>query len=237
MSLWAEFLSHQGRGVIKWKHYFPAYQRHLDRFIGQSVLLIEIGVFDGGSLQLWKKFLGPFARIVGIDINDSYKFEEDQIAVRIGSQSDNGFLQSVLDEFGQPDVLIDDGSHNSEDQIASFRYLYPRLSKDGIYVIEDLHAAYWDREAGKVEPLGNTIEICKSMIDELHGRYLKDRRTKFTDTTRSICFYDSMVVFERGSVQNLYAPRVGASNLGPGIVVDQRGPRLLDPGERVPQDT
>jgi len=237
MSLWAEFLSHQGRGVTKWKPYFHAYQRHLQRFVDQSILLIEIGVFDGGSLQLWKKFLGPFSRIVGIDINDDCKFEEDQIAVRIGNQADSGFLQSILDEFGQPDVVIDDGSHRSEDQISSFRYLYPRLSKDGVYVIEDLHVPYWDKEVGKVEPLGNTIDFCKSMIDELHGRYLTGRRSKFTDTTRSICFYDSLVVFERGVVQNLYAPRVGLSNFGPGIVMDQRGHRLLDPGESVPQDT
>src|ERR1700687_3038055 len=99
MNLWAEFLSHQGRGVIKWKQYFPAYQRHLQKFVNQSIILIEIGGFDGGSLQLWKKFLGPFARIVGIDNNDLCKFEEDQISVRIGSQSDTGFLQSILDEF------------------------------------------------------------------------------------------------------------------------------------------
>jgi len=237
MSLWAEFLSHQGRGVTKWKPYFHAYERHLQKFVDQSVLLIEIGVFDGGSLQLWKKFLGPFARIVGIDISDEFKFEEDQITVRVGSQSDGGFLQSILDEFGQPDVVIDDGSHKSEDQISSFRYLYPRLSKDGVYFIEDLHVPYWDKQAGKVEPLGNTIDVCKSMIDELHGRYIEGRRTEFTDTTRSICFYDSVVVFERGVVQNLYAPRVGVSELGPGMVVDKSGLRLLNPGERVPQDT
>jgi len=67
--------------------------------------------------------------------------------------------------------------------------------------------------------------------------HVEGRRSRFTDTTRSICFYDSIVVFERGVVQNLYAPRVGVSELGPGIVVDQSGLRLLNPGESVPQDT
>ncbi len=63
------------------------------------------------------------------------------------------------------------------------------------------------------------------------------RGNGITDTTRSICFDDSMLVFECGVVQNLYAPRIGLSNLGPGIVMDERGLRLLDPGESVPQET
>jgi hypothetical protein len=238
MNLWAEYLSHNGRPTQKWKQYLPAYQRHLEKFVDQSILLIEIGVLDGGSLQLWKKFLGPFVRIVGIDINSECAgFVEDQIAVRIGDQKDTAFLQSVIDEFGDPDVVIDDGSHRSEDQISSFRFLYPRLSKNGVYTIEDLHAVYWEKAAENAQPLGNTIDVCKALVDELHGRYAPGRRTQFTDTTRSICSYDSMVVFERGMVQNVYSPMAGSQQTEPGLVIDQRGFRLLDPGEPVPQDT
>ena len=238
MNLWAEFLSHEGRGALKWKQYFPAYQRHLSKFVDQSVLLLEIGVSGGGSLQLWKKFLGPFARIVGIDNNPACAgFAEDQIDVRIGDQRDFAFLQSVIDEFGEPDVVIDDGSHRSEDQIGSFQFFYPRLAKNGVYAIEDLHAAYWEQAAGNVGAAENTIAVCKRLIDELHGRYIEGGRTMFTDSTRSISFYDSLVVFERGIVQNLYSPRVGRDQTEPGIVVDQRGLRVLDPGESVPQDT
>ena len=123
MTLWSEFLTHQGTGVSKWKQYFPAYQRHLSKFVDQSILLVEIGVSGGGSLQLWKKFLGPFVRIVGIDTDVACKqFEEDQISVRLGSQADHTFLQSVVEEFGGPDIVIDDGSHRSEDQINAFQF-------------------------------------------------------------------------------------------------------------------
>ena len=210
----------------------------MGKFVDQSILLVEIGVSGGGSLQLWKKFLGPFVRIVGIDVNpDCAGFAEDQIAIRIGDQKNPAFLQSLIDEFGEPDVVIDDGSHRCEDQIASFRFLYPRMSKNGVYAIEDLHAAYWQKQERQPEPLGNTMDLCKRLIDELHGRYIAGGRTGFTDATRSICFYDSLVVIERGIVQNLYSPRVGRDQTEPGLVIDQKGLRVLDPGEPVPQDT
>ena len=56
---------------------------------------------------MWRRYFGPHARIVGIDIRpECQAFEEDQIAVRIGDQSDPAFLDSVLREFGAPDVVV-----------------------------------------------------------------------------------------------------------------------------------
>src|SRR5215469_10053921 len=110
MSLWSLFDSHTGRSVHKWKHYFPIYEQHFGRFVNRPCLMIEIGVGRGGSLQLWKSYLGPHAQIVGLDINPECRaFEEDQIAVRVGDQSDPNFLASVIDEFGTPDIVLDDG--------------------------------------------------------------------------------------------------------------------------------
>lgn len=199
MGLYANFLAHRGRQADKWTHYFPIYERHFQRFRNQSVTLIEIGAAGGGSLQLWKGFLGPFAQIVGIDIHPGCKkAEESQIAVRIGDQSDLAFLKSVVDEFGQPDIVIDDGSHMMEHINASFDFLYPRMSKNGVYIVEDLHAAYWpDFHGGRGEPQ-SFIERSKALIDELHADYSGARPTEFSKETLSIHFYDSVAVFERG---------------------------------------
>src|SRR5258708_2020512 len=101
MSLWAEFQTNNGRPIHKWVHYFPIYEQHFGRFRNRTVTFLEIGVFKGGSLQLWKRYLGPFARIVGIDIDPACKaLEEDQISICTGDQSDPVFLQSVIDQFG-----------------------------------------------------------------------------------------------------------------------------------------
>jgi len=198
MSLYADFLTHQGRQVDKWTHYFPIYERHFQRFKNQSVTLVEIGAAGGGSLQLWKRFLGPFAQIVGLDIHGCKKAEESQVAVRIGDQSDLAFLQSVVAEFGQPDIVIDDGSHMMEHIDASFDFLYPRLSKNGVYVVEDLHAAYWPDFHGGLREPRSFIERCKGLVDELHADYCGAQATAFSRETLSVHFYDSVVVFERG---------------------------------------
>src|ERR1700722_19274468 len=103
MTLFSEFLSHNHRRSHKWYHYFPVYERHFERFRNQHITLFEIGIGEGGSLQQWKRYLGPFARIVGIDIEPMCKqIEEDQIHVRIGSQDNEEFLARVVGEFGNP---------------------------------------------------------------------------------------------------------------------------------------
>jgi hypothetical protein len=198
--LWASFLTHEGRPIFKYTHYFPIYERHLARFRNRPVLLWEIGVGGGGSLQLWKRYLGPFATIVGIDIVDKTTMEEAQICIRTGNQSDLAFLQSVIDEFGPPDVVIDDGSHRMDDVTATFGFLYPRISGVGVYLVEDLHTAYWETYKGGLRRPGSFIELAKDLIDELNaaGSAQALPPTDFTRSTLSIHFYDSVIVFERG---------------------------------------
>lgn len=213
MSLWADFQGNGERRVIhKWKHYFPVYERHFGPFVNRSVRVLEIGCGDGGSLQMWKRYFGPHAQVVGIDIEPRCReFEEDQIAVRIGSQDDGAFLARVVDEFGPFDVVIDDGSHVQAHVAASFAQLYAGLSKNGVYLVEDLHTAYWPDFGGGLGRPDSFIEIAKKLIDELNADHGRDETasTVFTRTTHAICFYDSVIVFERGEYTKKWAPRIG----------------------------
>ena len=61
--------THAGHVVNKWKHYFEIYDRHLSRFRDREITVLEIGVAGGGSLEIWRKYFGPKAKIVGLDIN------------------------------------------------------------------------------------------------------------------------------------------------------------------------
>src|ERR1700693_1892283 len=170
MSLWSDFLTNEGRLIHKWKHYFPIYERHFHEYVYKTVTFIEIGCGQGGSLQMWKRYFGPHARIIGLDIDPKCKaFEEDQIEIRIGPQQDAGFLGEVLKEFGAPDIVLDDGSHIMSHVCATFNYLYPRLPVSGIYMIEDLHTAYWDEYEGGLNRQGSFIELSKHLIDELNA--------------------------------------------------------------------
>jgi cephalosporin hydroxylase len=218
MSLWSMFLNHRGRPIHKWAHYFPAYERHLAKYINSPVLFIEIGCGEGGSLQLWKKYLGPYARIVGIDIRpECRQFEEDQISVRIGKQEDTTFLQNVLEEFGSPDVVLDDGSHIMDHIQSTFRFLYSRVSLTGTYIIEDLHTAHWDEFGGGLRKAGTFVEVCKELIDEINAENTRGAvlLTEFSRSTLSMHVYNSLVVFERGRTPSGYdlitgdSPRLG----------------------------
>jgi hypothetical protein len=212
MSLWSDFLTNDGRVIDKWKHYFPIYERHFCPWIYRPVTLIEIGCGQGGSLQMWKRWFGPHARIVGIDIDpECSRLAEDQIDIRIGAQQDETFLQTLIEEFGAPDILIDDGSHIMSHVCATFNFLYPKLSSSGIYMVEDLHTAYWQEYEGGYRRASTFIELCKDLIDQLNADHARGQPapTAFTYSTLSMHFYDSVVVFERGRHTRKFALQIG----------------------------
>jgi SAM-dependent methyltransferase len=210
VDLWDLVVAHQGRDLHKLSHYFQVYERHFGGLVGREATFVEIGCGRGGSLQLWKEWFGPQATIVGLDIDpEASEFEEDQIHVRIGDQGDTRFLASVLDEFGTPDAILDDGSHRMADLLKSFRFLYPNIASDGVYAVEDAHTSYWPRYGGGLRKRGTFIERSKRLIDELNAHSVRGRDlvTPFTDSTVSICFYESMVVFERGATDRSHVEK------------------------------
>jgi len=200
--LYEYFLNNPGRLIHKWLHYFAPYHRHLERFRGQAITLVEFGVFHGGSLQMWKHYLGARARVVGVDIDPACAgFEEDRVSVRIGDQEDRAFLRRLAAEFGPIDVVVDDGGHTMGQQIATFEALFPEMSDYGVYIAEDLHTSYWPEYAGGFRRPGTFIELAKALIDRLNAWHTKDPEAlsvdDFTLQAGSLHFYDSMLVVER----------------------------------------
>ena len=57
------FYGNSGRQIFKWHHYFEIYDWHFKRFRGKEIVVVEVGVFQGGSLQMWRKYFGPNAKI------------------------------------------------------------------------------------------------------------------------------------------------------------------------------
>jgi hypothetical protein len=224
MGLYAAFLNHRGRPIQKWKHYFPIYEDHFGRFVNRPVTLFEIGCGSGGSLQLWKSYFGPLAQIVGIDVDPQCQsFEEDQISVRIGHQADVQFLDAVIREFGNPDIVIDDGSHLMADITTSFIHLYERTDRNGVYLVEDLHTAYWSEYGGGIGRSGSFIELCKQLIDQLHAHWTREdlNQTMFNRTTLSMHFYDSIIVFEKGRNRPRVAAHIPEPDLANPVATDR----------------
>lgn len=194
------FFSTTGHRVHKWIYYLDIYERYFASYRNTPVRMLEIGVNEGGSLDLWRRYFGAEAVIFGIDINPACtNVVTPPNQVRIGSQDDRAFLQSVIGEMGAPDVVLDDGSHIAKHQRASFEILFPLLKEGGIYVIEDLHTAYWpaDYDGGYRRP-GTAIEYVKQMIDDMHAWYHGEpTATPAKDRIGAIHIHDSIVVIEK----------------------------------------
>lgn len=198
------FWDHSGNFVNKWHHYLPIYDRHLQSFRGYPVKVLEIGVFGGGSLQLWREFFGPDATIFGVDINEKCRrFDGQGGYVRIGSQTDVEFLQSVVEEMGGVDIVIDDGSHVTEHMRTTFEALFPILPDGSVYIVEDVHACYWLSYLGGYKSKRSFIEYAKNIIDDMHHWYHhKGQKVGAAKNKVSgIHFYDSMIVFEKKHIE------------------------------------
>lgn len=198
----AYFLSNRGPLLNKWKHYFEIYDRHFARYRNQPLLMVEVGVFHGGSLGMWKEYFGPKARIVGVDINPrAARFADGQVDILIGDQSDRDFLRRLRTQYPNIDILLDDGGHSMTQQIVTFEEMFPAVAEDGVYMVEDVHTSYWPEYGGGLHNPGSFIEYCKHFIDELnawHVREWNDKdRSQVARSAHSVTFYDSIIAIEK----------------------------------------
>lgn len=218
-----DFLEHTGYETVKWGQYFEAYERFLTKYKNgvinpdgsrREVKFLEIGVRAGGSLQVFQKYFGVNAKIFGIDIDERCKgLNVTPACIRIGDQSDENFLRSVVDELGGLDIVIDDGSHLPKHQMASFHVLWPLLSNNGIYIVEDTHTSYWREFGGGYQKPDGFIEFVKDSIDGMHSWYSRHHMTKrgrFAMTeVLAITVFDSLVVYEKTTAKKPVNLRFG----------------------------
>lgn len=211
------FFFSQGRSrpINTWRHYFGIYERYLARFRGTDPTMVQLGVEEGGKLAMWRAYFGAGCRLFGIDNNPkAVRHGDVATGIFIGDQRDPTFVRDVLREIGRPDIVINDGAHSANQQITAFEVLYPGMSEDGVYIVEDTHTSLWggalmDRPDG-LSFLVHAYLRCAELMSwtgnvanyevlgtEL-GAQLWNQASEFCRMTREISFLDSMIVFERG---------------------------------------
>ena len=218
------FLRNTGKDIHRWHGYFEVYERHLSRFVDQPVAMLEIGLDKGGSLRMWRDFLGSKARLFGLDVDEQCRARApEDVPVFIGDQADRGFLRDCLERMPPLDIVIDDGGHTCRQQITTFEELYSSLTDDGVYIVEDTHTNYWQKFIDTED--GSTfVQMAKDLTDRLTEWHF-DRRTnkqfrarpnqrtthvdvsEFCRTTHSIHFYNSIIVFERRAMEEPFRER------------------------------
>jgi hypothetical protein len=121
------------------------YLRYYDMFFTpyreKDIKLLEIGVWHGDSLRMWKEYF-PNAVIVGLDIDDMKQHEEERIFTFKCKQTDQVQLHVLNKLRGAFDIIVDDGGHQSADQIATFEHYFRYLNPSGLYCIEDCLCGY-----------------------------------------------------------------------------------------------
>lgn len=192
-------------GLDKWMHYFEIYEFWFSKFKNKPIVILEIGVYQGGSINMWREYFGSEAAIYAIDINPLCKqFETENTKIFIGSQDDRDFLKYVKSQIPKIDILIDDGGHMMDQQIISFEELYEHVKIDGLYLCEDLHTSYWEIYGGGYKEPKSFIEYGKNLIDKLNAWHIKSEKIKvdeFVRTTYSLHFYDSILLIEKRAVK------------------------------------
>jgi hypothetical protein len=204
--------------------YLSAYERHLSKFRERDVVMYEIGCGYpsslqpvgargmGGSLEVFKSWLGSRAKIIGVDIIPEcieYESTRDNIYIEIGSQSDPDFLAQIINKYGEPDIVLDDGSHRDVDMKATFDFLFKELKTGGVYLIEDIGGNHIAMD----EPLAYDSD--ERFIAELSRKYLELNQfyaasrqsstttgqpfmtSEFGFMASSVCFYPNLVVIEK----------------------------------------
>ena len=216
------FLSHEGKISDKWQLYIETWDELFEEFREKSVNILEIGIQNGGSLEVWAKYFKNAAYIVGCDIEEkcgSLDFEDPRIRVIVGDVLNVETLKEIKQISPEYSIIIDDGSHKSSDIIRTFGGYFPLLEFGGIYIVEDLHASYWSLfEGGLYEPFSSKAFFCR-LVDLLnfehwHGRtnrlaYLEPFLSHYCfviheqdlGTLHSIKFLNSLCIIRKESTE------------------------------------
>lgn len=215
MTLRELFYSHVGLGVDKWERYLDVYENLFQQIRDENVCLLEIGVQNGGSLQIWKKYFEKAKVIVGCDLDAKCGVLElpQGVKVAIGDANDISTINTIREYSATYDVIIDDGSHMSQDIIDSFIRYFPLLSSGGYYIIEDLHCSYWRKFGGGLNAGGSAIEYFKSLCDVINFEHWEAQPASRNERLEnysclalsedelsqvfSVCFSNSMCVIKK----------------------------------------
>jgi O-antigen biosynthesis protein len=173
-SLHQLYAKHTGKVSDKWSLYLAEYDRLFAEYRNKPIRLLEIGIQNGGSLDIWSKYFSNATALIGCDINPAcilLSYDDPRIQVVIGDANAPDVHEVVLKHSPQFDIIIDDGSHLSSDIVKSFALYFPRLVEGGIFIAEDLHCSYWSRfEGGLYDPY-SSISFFKRLADVINHEH------------------------------------------------------------------
>lgn len=207
---------HEGKISDKWESYLELYDSVLRPIKTNEVSLLEIGVQNGGSLEIWNKYFVNGKIFVGCDIDEKCSeldYQQDNISVVIGDAAAEATFKKVSAQCDHYDVIIDDGSHLSSDCIKNLRLYFDLVKPGGFYILEDLHCSYWKEFEGGLLDSKSIINRLKDYVDfpsyEFWGadpNNISEKERRIGDfiykyrNIESISFYNSVVIIKKSEL-------------------------------------
>lgn len=174
-------------------NYLKSYEMFLESMRDKALTILEIGVWEGSSLKMWKEYFRSSV-IIGVDIEDKKQYEDIRIATDRCDQSNAKDLIRIGEYYGLFDIITDDGSHHADHQILSFETLFPYLKSKGMYVIEDTLCSYDKERWGEK---ANVFDRIKQMVEEVN---LSGKISNYhinADKEKQVEKYDNLTYFEK----------------------------------------
>jgi predicted O-methyltransferase YrrM len=214
------YRDHQGKVSDKWSFYLDEYDRLFPGYRTQSINFLEIGIQNGGSLEIWSKYFPNAACLIGCDINpdcEKLRYEDSRVKLVIGDANTDQCEKAILGHAGAFDLILDDGSHRSGDIIRSFVRYFRHLNDGGIFVVEDMHCSYWQEFEGGLFDFTSSMAFFKLLADVINRehwgvpksvetllsavakRYSVEFDEHILSHIHSITFLNSMCVIEKRS--------------------------------------
>ena len=207
---WSTSISKSDPGLQKWNHFFEVYEKHLTRFRGKALVVLECGIFAGGSLRMWRSFFGEEATLFGADLIAGTKHYEQNPEfgrpdrIFIGDLLNETHLRSVLNSTrnGTFDVFLDDCAHAPRHQIRLMQAVLPHMAPGGIYMVEDVESdrIFWQGDGRTnlqayvysllIDPLqkGNINQLHRTKVGgiaNLQNRKIGEWQSKVSSVTYS----------------------------------------------------
>lgn len=197
--------------------YVALYEELFGGFKDESFKLLEIGIWQFGSLWMWRDWF-PNATIYGIDNKSKYfyrleKHGSERLVVDVVDQADTNKLRAYAEEKGPWRIIVDDGGHLTIQQNTAFDVLWDHVEPGGYYVCEDTHTSCALFKEGKyINDKETFVEKMMNLASELSmlhapgwkcydNNYLHRREhedlSKWQHEIKSITFHMGIIVIKK----------------------------------------
>ena len=175
------YKNHSGKVSDKWTIYLEQYDKKLKKYQNLPIKLLEIGVLNGGSLEIFSKYFSNAKLILGCDIDPkckNLKYNKDENIILINGDVNDSKTKEIIIKHSKFDIILDDGSHNSDDVVKTFCNYFNHLKDGGLYIIEDLHCSYWREHKGGIFFPISSMNFLKKLIDIVNHEHWGVKKNK-----------------------------------------------------------